>query len=107
MEWMKSVGLWLANRLQGRPSTSRLYRVRRIPGGFEPQMSYNAGVSPGYFWYALDKNGYWLDPNAYDHGTSSMVYPMSKDDAIRATLRARAINADGHIRAIPPKQNGE
>lgn len=91
---MKRLLDWL---LRKRPKT-RGYRIVRRRGGYEPQFSYTAGVVKGVFWYPLNADGYWLEPDAFTNGNPTKHIAMSKDDASRAILRARAINEE-HIRA--------
>lgn len=79
-----------------KPAT-RQYRAVRRPGGYEPQFSYTAGTVKGVFWYPLNADGYWLEPDSFTNGNPTKRISMSKDDANRAILRARAINEE-HIR---------
>lgn len=75
-----------------RPNGSHRYRVVRYGGGWEPQISYNAGIAKGYFWFPLNEDGYWLEPDAFTDGVITRHISLSKEDAKRAILRARAIN---------------
>lgn len=81
-----------------RPIASRQYRIVRRLGGFEPQYSYTAGRVKGIFWFPLNAEGYWLEPDAFTDGNPTKHISMTKADARRAILRARAINEE-HIRA--------
>ncbi len=74
------------------------YRIKRRFGGWEPQCSYTAGAVDGVFWFPLNAEGYWLEPNAFDYGKITKHIAMPKEDAKRAILRARAINQQ-HIAA--------
>ena len=74
------------------------YRVVRRLGGFEPQCSYTAGMVDGIFWYPLNPDGFWLEPDAFSYGNVTKHISLPKDDANRAILRARALN-EQHIRA--------
>jgi len=89
---------WLISLFQRRPSRTRQYRIVRRRGGYEPQFSYNAGMVRGLFWYPLNAEGYWLEPDAFTNGNPNARISMSKEDARRAILRARAINEE-HITA--------
>jgi hypothetical protein len=80
------------------PTATRQYRMVRCWGGYEPQISYSAGMVKGLFWYPLNREGYWLEPDAFTHGNPTRRSVMSKDDAKRAVLRSRAINQE-HIAA--------
>lgn len=75
-----------------------LYRVRRRLGGWEPQHSYTAGAVDGVFWYPLNAEGYWLEPDAFNYGRVTKHIAMTYHEASRAILRARAINQQ-HIAA--------
>lgn len=89
---------WLLSMLVGRrPAVSRQYRIVRRVGGYEPQFSYNAGMANGLFWYPLNADGYWLEPDAFTNGNPTKHITMSKSDAGRVILRARAINEE-HLR---------
>lgn len=77
---------------------TRQYRIVRFGAGWEPQFSYTAGLVPGTFWYALNEDGYWLDPDAFSTGGSEKRISLPKKAAERAILRARAINQE-HISA--------
>jgi hypothetical protein len=89
MNWLLSI-FW--------KPVSRQYRIVRRFGGYEPQFSYNAGMVKGIFWYPLSHEGYYLEPDAFTNGNPTEHVTMSKVNARRAILRARAINED-HIRA--------
>lgn len=88
----------LLNWLLRKSPPTRQYRIVRRPGGHEPQFSYNAGMVKGIFWYPLNADGYWLEPDAFTNGNPTKHISMGKDDARRAILRARAVNEE-HIRA--------
>lgn len=75
-----------------RPKKPRQYRIVWRWFGFEPQMSYNAGMVSGLLWYPLNSEGYWLEPEAFSWGKITKRARMSLRDARRAILRARAIN---------------
>lgn len=75
------------------------YRVEERDGGFEPQILSTAGKVDGEFWYPLNQNGYWLEPDAFSEGKITKRSIMTCDEAERAVLRARAINNE-HIRGI-------
>lgn len=79
------------------PQTNQ-YRIRRRFDGWEPQHSYTAGAVDGVFWYPLNAEGYWLDMDAFNYGKITKHIAMSKEEAKRAILRARAINQQ-HIAA--------
>jgi hypothetical protein len=71
------------------------YRIEPVEGGYEAQMLYLVGGIPGRSeWFPLNADGYWSDPNAFSFGLTSHrdVLP-TRDDAMRAIARARAINA--------------
>lgn len=74
------------------------YRIVRRLGGFEPQCSYTAGMVKGVFWYPLNPDGFWLEPDAFSCGNITKHISLPKEDAKRAILRARAINGQ-HVRA--------
>lgn len=86
------------NWFRGKPSASRQYRIVRRLGGYEPQISYTAGIAEGLFWFPLNEDGYWLEPEAFSTGNVTKHVSMTKDVARRAVLRARAIN-EHHIQA--------
>lgn len=98
---------WLRSFLAGRPAKSNIYRVVRRVGGFEPQFSYTAGMEAGLFWYPLNKEGYWHEPDAFTKGDPTKRSVMSRAEADRAILRARAVNEE-HIRAttLPSQPRG-
>lgn len=74
------------------------YRLRRRLRGWEPQCSYTAGAVDGVFWFPLNENGYWLEPEAFSFGKITKHIALPKELAKRALLRARAINQQ-HIAA--------
>ena len=74
------------------PTESHRYRIVRCGGGWEPQISYNAGVAKGHFWFPLNEDGYWLESDAFTDGVVTKHIALSKAEAKRAILRARAIN---------------
>ena len=88
---------WLRSLFSGRPESGR-YRIKRRFGGFEPQCSYTAGMVDGVFWFPLNAEGYWLEPDAFSYGKITKHISLPKEDAKRAILRAQAINAQ-HLRA--------
>lgn len=88
---------WLLSVFTRRPVRSGQYRIVRRRGGFEPQYSYTAGVVKGLFWYPLNAEGYWLEPDAFSNGNPSKRIAMTRREADRAILRARAINEE-HVR---------
>lgn len=61
-------------------------------------MSYTAGMVKGVFWFPLNAEGYWLEPDAFSNGNVTRHIIMSKEDAKKAILRARAIEGN-HIAA--------
>lgn len=81
------------------PTESYLYRVVECGDGWEPQMSYTAGMIKGTFWFPLNAEGYWLEPEAFSHGNPTKRSIMTKDAAERAILRAQAIEGR-HIRPL-------
>lgn len=83
---------------QRKPTASGQYRIVRRLGGYEPQHSYTAGIAEGVFWFPLNEEGYWLEPEAFSSGNVTKHVVMTKDLARRALLRARAIN-EQHIKA--------
>lgn len=87
---------WILSFFRGEPVTGKYRIVRRI-SGFEPQCSYTSGMVKGVFWYPLNAAGYWLEPEAFNYGKITKHITMSKDEARRAVLRARAIN-EHHIK---------
>jgi hypothetical protein len=91
----------LLKRLVGIPTATRQYRIKRRIGGYEPQMSYSAGIANGFFWFPLNRDGYWLEPEAFSHGNPTKRITMSKHDAKRSILRAKVVNDDAGIRAVP------
>ena len=76
----------------------RKYRVVQIDGGHEPQMLCNAGLVKGEFWYPLNQDGYFAEPEAFNSGAPIGRYPIASDAAERAILRAMKINGDSGIR---------
>lgn len=62
-------------------------------------MSYTAGMVKGVFWFPLNPDGYWLEPDAFTHGKITRHIVMSKADAQQVVLRARAIEG-AHISAV-------
>lgn len=74
------------------------YRIVRRLTGWEPQHSYTAGCVDGVFWYPLNTEGFWLEPDAFNYGKITKHVAMPKEVAKRAILRARAINQQ-HIAA--------
>lgn len=75
-----------------KPKSSGQYRVVRCWGGWEPQASYTAGTVKGLFWYPLNREGYWLEPESFSMGNPTKRSVMHRSDAHRAILRGRAIN---------------
>ena len=82
------------------------YRIVRRLLGFEPQYSYTAGMVKGVFWYPLNAEGYWLEPDAFNSGTITKHISMSRAEAKRAVLRARAINEE-HLRQVSAHSSQE
>jgi len=80
------------------PKAANEYRIIRYGTGWEPQMSYTAGLAEGVFWFPLDENGYWLEPDAFTKGEVTKHISMPKPAAKRAIMRSRAINGQ-HIAA--------
>ena len=87
---------WILSLFQ-KPQSGEFRIVRRL-GGFEPQCSYTAGAVDGVYWYPLNSDGFWLEPEAFSYGKITKHISLPKDDAKRAILRARAINGQ-HVRA--------
>ncbi len=86
-------------RLFARPATAaNEYRIVRYGGGWEPQMSYTAGMVNGVFWFPLDERGYWLEPDAFTNGKITKHISFPKDVAQRIIMRSRALNGQ-HIAA--------
>lgn len=92
---MKRLLSWLTRK----PPETRQYRVIRRAAGFEPQFSYTAGMVEGVFWFPLNAEGYWLEPDAFNYGKITKHISLPKEDAKRAILRAQAIN-EQHIRGM-------
>ena len=80
-----------------RPRRTRQYRIVRRLEGYEPQFSFNAGTVEALSWYPLNAEGYWLEPDAFTNGNPTKHLSMTRADARRAILRARAINEE-HIK---------
>src|ERR1700748_3112647 len=62
------------------PSKPNLYRIVRYGNGYEPQMSYSAGMVKGLFWYPMNADGYWLEPDAFNEGRITMHIAMTKPE---------------------------
>lgn len=82
----------IAGLLNSAPSAPKLYRIVRYGNGYEPQMSYSAGMIEGLFWYPLNGDGHWLEPDAFTQGHITMHISMPKTIAQRAIRRAQGVN---------------
>lgn len=74
-----------------KPEKSGEFRIVEFGGGWEPQMSFTAGMVKGVFWYPLNPEGYWLQPGAFTDGNPTWRISLPKADAERAIVRASAI----------------
>ncbi len=79
------------------------YRVHERDGGFEPQMQYEVGHVER--WYALLPSGIMADPSVWKMGTAGESYVRvilpNRDMAERAILRAKTVNGQNQIAAVP------
>ena len=72
------------------------YRIcKYFAFGYEPQMKSTMGAKDGTEWFPLNEAGYWLEPEAFNHGhiTRHLVF-VKREDAERAIIRARSINLE-------------
>jgi hypothetical protein len=78
-----------------RSVNANVYRVVPYGNGFEPQMSYSAGTVDGLFWFPLNPDGSWLQPDAFSDGKATWHISMPKANAEMAILKAQNMNTGG------------
>jgi hypothetical protein len=89
-----------------RPVNANVYRIVPYGSGFEPQMSYSAGVSKELFWFPLTPEGYWLQPDAFTDGDATWHISMPESDAERAIFKAQVMNSGG-LKIVRPEQRSD
>ena len=72
--------------------TTKCRLVYRLFRGWEPQMQYTMGMVDGVQWFPLNKDGYWLEPDAFSYGKITKHNYFKLAEAKRICLRASAIN---------------
>lgn len=74
-------------------TTTNVYRIESVSGGYEAQMLYQCGAARHEEWFPLNPNGYWSDPDAFSFGLINKRHVFATREEADASIKnARVIN---------------